>query len=261
MSNVFYWIFIFLLFGFIIILILTGFFFLANAIKKKMKNMAVLGFGVIAIPIGFIGNFLFNLGHIFQEYFVFIGFVSAVVFTNMTFYKGRMKKANVILIIVIILGITQIVLFHMFPETQLKRNFYFYLRNFLDLPYVLLVFNWFSYSFYSAYKRLEDKDIEPWVKARYKMLAISSLFMSFHTIPEFFQPENVFWGGPSHPISLLIFGILAVMAIIYGIIYSISWFMPKWLKGYFNRNYHREIDREYTEEELMNLIKNELNQA
>ena len=254
----FYWIFIFLLFGFIVILILTGFFFLANAIKKKMKNMAVLGFGVIAIPIGFIGNFFFNLGHIFQEYFVCIGFVSAVVFTNMTFYKGKMKKANILLILVIILGIIQIVLFHMFPETKLKRNFYYYLVVSLDLPYVLLVYNWFAYSFYSAYKRLKDQDIEPWIKARYKMLAISSFFMSFHTIPEFFQPENVLWGDPSQPLSLLIYGILAVMVIIYGIIFSLSWFMPKRLKRYFNRNYQREIDKEYTEDELMNLIKNQI---
>ena len=49
--------------------------------------MAVLGIGVIAIPIGFIGNFAFNWGSLFQEYFVFIGFISAVIFTNITFYK------------------------------------------------------------------------------------------------------------------------------------------------------------------------------
>ena len=101
---------------FILILILTGIFFLINAIKKKMKNMAVLGFGVIAIPIGFIGNFLFNLGNLFQEYFVFFGFVSAIIFTNMTFYKGWIKKANIILIFVIILGIIQIMFYSMISE-------------------------------------------------------------------------------------------------------------------------------------------------
>jgi hypothetical protein len=244
--------------GFILILILTGIFFLVNAIKKKMKNMAVLGFGVIAIPIGFIGNIFFNLGGIFQETMICIGFILAVLFTNMTFYRSQMKKAYFILIIVVILGIIQIIILYLYEPFFIQRGFHHYLRRSLDLPFVLLVYNWFSYSFYRAYKRLKNQDIEPWIKARYKMLAISSFFMSFHSIPEFFLPKDVLWGDPSHPVSLIIFGIVAVMTIVYGIIFSLSWFMPKWLKRYFNRNYQREIDKEYTEDELMNLIKNQL---
>ncbi|TFG15661.1 MAG: hypothetical protein EU535_01675 [Promethearchaeota archaeon] len=241
-------------------LTLTGIFFLINAIKKKMKNMAILGIGLIAIPIGFIGNFVFRFGPIFQEYFVFIGFVCGVIFINMTFYKRQMKRANLILLIVIILGITQIILFHLVYPIEINRGYEYYLRVSLDLPYVLLVYNWFAFSFYSAYKRLKDQDIEPWIKVRYKMLAISSFLMSFHSIPEFFQPKNIRWGNPNDPISLVIFGILAVMAICYGFMFSLSWFMPKKLKRYFNKGYQREIDKEYTEEELMNMIKKQLTQ-
>jgi hypothetical protein len=223
-----------------------------------MLNMAVLGIGVIAIPIGFIGNFLFNLGSLFQEYFVFIGFVSAVIFTNMTFYKGWRKKALIVLIFVIILGIIQIILYTVIKDILITRDIYYYLRVSLDLPYTLLVYNWFAYSFYSAYNRLKNQNIEPWIKLRYKMLAFASLFMSFHSIPEFFLPEDVLWGDPNNLASLVIFGTLAIMAIIYGIIFSWMWFMPKWFRNYLNRTHKREPDKEYTEEELMNLIKDQL---
>ncbi|TFG03146.1 MAG: hypothetical protein EU539_12530, partial [Promethearchaeota archaeon] len=242
-----------LLFGFILMLILTGLFFLYKAFQNRLKNMAILGIGTIAFPIGFIGNFVLNLGSIFQEYFVFIGLISVVIFTNMTFYKGQMKKANIILIIVIILGIIQIIMFHLYYPIEVKRNIYYYLRVSLDLPYVFLVFNWLAYSCYLAFERLKEQDIEPWIKARYKLLAISSFILSLHSIPEFFQPKNIRWGNPSDHISLAIFGITAVMAIVYAIIFSISWFMPKPIKNYFNKDYKTDIEKEYTEEELMEL--------
>ena len=224
-----------------------------------MKNLMILGIGFIAVPIGFIGNFIFKLTPIFQEYFVFIGFVSAVLFTNMTFYKNHMKKANLILVIAIILGIIQIILFLMFNEIEIKRNFQYFLRVSLDLPYVFVVFNWLGFSCYSAYLRLKDQDIEPWIKVRYKLIAISSIIFSLHSIPEFFQPRDIRWGNPNDPISLIIFGITAVMAITYAIGFALSWFMPKWLKRYFNKGYERSIEKEYSEEELMNLIKSQLN--
>jgi hypothetical protein len=238
---------------------MTGIFFLVKGKQNNMKNLMVLGIGFIAIPVGFVGRFVFNLTPIFQEYFVFIGFVSLVIFTNLTFYKNRMKKANLILVIVIILGIVQLILFHMFYEIEINRDFEYYLRVSLDLPYNLLVFNWLAYSCYSAYKRLIDQDIEPWIKFRYKLIAIFSFILSFINVPEFFQPENVRWGTPSDPISLIIFGITAIMAIIYAIGFSLSWFMPKWLRNYYNKGYKRELEKEYTEDELMSLIKNQIN--
>lgn len=238
---------------------MTGIFFLVKGKQNKMKNLMVLGIGFIALPIGFIGRFIFNFNSIFQEYFVFIGFISLVIFTNMTFYKNRMKKAILVVVTVIILGIIQIVLFHMFYEIEIKRNFQYFLRVSLDLPYVLLVFNWLAYSCYRAYNRLKDQDIEPWIKARYKLIAFSSLILSLHSIPEFFQPKDIRWGNPSDPISLIIFGITAVIGITYAIGFAISWFMPKWLKKYFNKGYERSIEKEYSEDELMDLIKNQLN--
>jgi hypothetical protein len=239
-------------------LFLTGIFFLVKAKQNKMKNLAILGISFISIPIGFIGHFIFKLTSIFQEYFVFLGFSLFVLFTNLTFYKNQMKKANLVLILVIILGITQILFFHMFYAIEIKRNLQYYLRVSLDLPYTLLVFNWLAYSCYSTYIRIKKQNIEPWIKTRYKLLAISSFIMSFHNIPEFFQPKDIRWGNPNDPISLAIFGITAIMAIVYVTIFAISWFMPKRLKNYLNKGYKLEREKEYTEDELIELIKNQL---
>ncbi|MBD3255315.1 MAG: hypothetical protein GF383_09495 [Candidatus Lokiarchaeota archaeon] len=236
-----------------------GTLFLIYAIRNKFLNMGLLGCGFNSVLIGFVGNFLFRQGPVFQEIFVYIGYVLVVIFVNITFYRGHMKKAHIVLIAVIILGMIQIFLICTFSPLGLKRGVYYYFRISLDLIYVFLVFNWFAYSFYNAYNRLKDQDIEPWIKTRYKMLAIASFIMSFHTFPEFFQPKNVPWGDPSNPNSLIIFGTLAIMGMLYSVIFAISWLMPKSLKNYINKGYKIKIDEEYSEVELMNLIKKQLN--
>lgn len=224
-----------------------------------MTNLLVLAISFLSVAIGFIGNFVFKLTGVFQEYFIFIGFVSFVYFTNMTFHRNKMKVGNLVLILVIILGIIQLVLFNLYSSIEIKRGFHYYLRVSLDFPYTFIVFNWLTISCYSAYNRLKKIDIEPWIKVRYKLIAISSFILSFHNIPEFFQPKNIRWGNPSDPISLIIFGITTILMMVYAIMFSISWFMPKWLKKYFNKDYKSPIEKEYSEEELMNLIKEQIN--
>ena len=105
-----FWIFAILLILFIVSLLSVGIFFLIKGNHNKMKNLIIIGIGFIAIVIGFIGNFVFNLTPAFQEVFVFIGFVLLVVSTNMTFYKGRKSKAKIVLIITVIFGAIQLIL-------------------------------------------------------------------------------------------------------------------------------------------------------
>lgn len=251
-------IFLILFLGFISILIVIGIIFIIKAIQKKMSNLLFLGIAFIGPPMGLIFYFVLGFIRIYQEFFIFIGFVCGVIFTNLTFYKDRMKKANFVLIIVIILGLIQILLFHLYGFIEGARTYHYYVRVSLDLPYILLSFNWLAYSCYTAYKRLEDQNIEPWIKMRYKLLAISSFIMSFHNIPEFFQPKNTPWGHADNLISIIIFGIAVIMSMVYVIIACLSWFMPNRLKNYFNGDFIREDDKEYNEDELMDLIKRQL---
>jgi len=250
-----FWIFAILLILFIVSLLVVGIFFLIKGNQNKMKNLVVIGIGFIAMVIGFIGSFVFNLGFAFQEVFVFIGFVLLVVFTNMTFYKGRKSKAKVALIVTVILGSIQLIL--MTLHIYFSINTY-YLRVTLDVPYTFLVFNWMAWSSYSAYQKIKNKNIQPWIKVRYKLVALVSFILSFNNIPEYFQPTGTQWGDPDNIISLAVFGTTAVISVIFAIGFGVAWLMPNRLKEFFNRNYQLLDEKEYTEEELMNLIREQL---
>ncbi|MFX0058075.1 MAG: hypothetical protein ACFE85_16325 [Candidatus Hodarchaeota archaeon] len=235
--------------------LIVGFFFLIRGIQKKMNNLVVIAIGFVALPIGFIGNFLLNFGFLFQEFLVFFGFTLTVIFTNMTFHKNRKSYPNLILAFAVILGIIQII-FHAIA-TFTPFNFY-YERVLLDVPYTLLIFNWLSGSSYSAYKLLKNQDIEPWIKVRYKKVAIFSFILSFHNIPEFFQPVGTLWGDYDNAISLIVFGITAILAVAFSLGFACAWIMPNWLKRQFNKDYHPPKDIELSEEDLINLIKKQL---
>jgi hypothetical protein len=239
-----FWIFAILLILFIVSLLSVGIFFLIKGNRNKMKNLIVIGIGFIAMVIGFIGSFVFSLGFAFQEVFVFIGFVLLVIFTNMTFYKGRKSKAKVVLIVTVILGIIQLIL--MTLHIYFSINTY-YFRVTLDVPYTFLVFNWMAWSSYSAYQKIKNK-----------LVAFVSFILSFNNIPEYFQPKGTTWGDPDNIISLAVFGTTAIISVIFAFGFSLAWMMPNRFKKFFNRNYQLLDEKEYTEEELMNLIREQL---
>ncbi len=235
-------------------MVIVGFFLIYKGIQNRMKNLRLVGYGYITLVIGIIGNLVFNLGPLFQEFFVFAAFLLTVIFTNRTFYKSKKKIANYILIVVIILGIIQF--FYYLIEVPTAVLIYIWIA--LDTPYTLVVFNWLAWSSYSAYKALKKHDIQPWIKVRYKMIAIFSFILSFHNIPEFFQPLNVGWGDPSNIASLAVFGATAILAAIFSIGFAFAWIMPKKIKDYYNRHYKSLEDLEINEKDLLDQLRDEL---
>ncbi|NVM16964.1 MAG: hypothetical protein HWN80_04560 [Candidatus Lokiarchaeota archaeon] len=249
-----------ILFGiFIITLAAMGIFLLVKGVKNKMVNIILGSVGFISLPIGFVGNFVFQLGPIFQEAIIIISFILTVIFTNLTFYKNKGFLSKIALCTVILLGIIQLGFFLVSVYGVWTLNLY-YLRVALDFPYTFIVFNWLSYSSYTAYRRVKTQEIEPWIKVRYQMLAFFSLIFSFHNIPEFFQPPGTMWGDPSNIESLIVFGCTAILVVIFSLGFSIAWFMPNRLKQFLNRNYQATEEKEFQEKDLLDLIKKELEQ-
>ncbi len=179
-----------------------------------------------------------------------------IIFTNLTFYKNRNSHAKLVLITVIIISILMIYLqtLLMIKRTPLIH----YLRYAIQIPYHFLVFNWLGFSSLQAYKRIKNQDIEPWIKARYKLVFIFSFIMSLSSITQFFRPYDIAFGDPTNVISLILFGITSIIAITCGIGFTLAWVMPNWLKRYLNRNYQPLEEKVFSEEELMNLIRKEL---
>jgi hypothetical protein len=225
---------------------------MVKGIKNKNKSLILASLGFLSISIGFIGSFLLNLGSLYLEICVLIGYVLTVLFTNTSFYKDTKSKAKLVLLCVIILGLIQI------PFFILNINQLYYIRVALDVPYTLLVFNWLAFSSYSVYKRIKIEKIQPWIIIRYKLIFIFSFILSLNNIPEFFQPSGTIWGDPTNIVSLMVFGAMATIVIIFSIGFSLAWFMPISLKKYFNRNYAPVDEESLSEEELTIILKNQL---
>ena len=232
-SEIIYFLFIVLFLLFIITLMITGIFLLIRAYQLKMKNLIYLGTGFILIPIGFIGSVIIvdSWSIFFEELLVSSGFILGTCFTNLTFYKTRKSPGRLILIAVITLALIQIG-FSILKAIE-KTPFNFYLSAAFDLVFTVLTFNWISWSSYSAYKRIRDKEIMPWIKVRYKIIAFSSFILSLHVIPEFFTPWNMDFIHQNN----FAFGITAIMAIIFAVGMFLAWIMPNWFKNYLNKGY------------------------
>jgi hypothetical protein len=222
-----------------------------------MVNIILGGIAFVSLPIGFIGYFIFQLDPLFQELTIVSSFILTVIFTNMTFYKNQGLQSKIVLCTVTILGCIQLWFFliSIFGDWNV---YLYYMRVTLDFLYTFIVFNWLSFSAYSAYKLVRSLNIDPWIKFRYKLLAIFSFVFSFHSVPEFFQPQGTMWGDPSNLTSLAVFGSTAILVVIFSLGFLIAWFMPEWLKKRINKNYQAIEDKEFQEKELLDLIKKEL---
>ena len=252
--EIIYYLFLILFLLFIITLLMTGIFLLIRAHQLKMRNLVYLGIGFIFIPIGFIGNVLIEAswGIFFEEIFVSTGFILGTIFTNLTFHKIRKSPGRIILFLVIIFAIIQIG-FSILKSMQ-KTPLIFYLSGVFDLIFTILTFDWMAWSSYSAYRRIYDKEIMPWIKVRYKIIALSSFILSLHVIPELFTPWYMEFINQNN----FAFGITAIMAIVFAVGMFLTWIMPDWFKDYLNKGYKQIEDKEFTDEELMNIVKQEL---
>lgn len=257
--EILYSLFLTFFFVFIGTLFVVGLFLLYRAILTKLNNLIYMGLAFILIAFGIVSNLIFSLGDIFQQCFILVSYVLVIIFVNMTFHKNRNTHSKFILIFVASLGIVVILLrvLRVIENTPLN----YYLNVSLDVVYNLLTFNWMAYSSYSAYKLIKSQNIQPWIKIRYKMISIFSFILSLNVIPQLFQPWDIMWGDPSNTISLLVFGAMASNTIFFSIGFSLAWIMPQGLKKIINKDYQSIEEESFSEEELINLIKRELDKG
>ena len=249
---------IFMLLFFVLVSII-GLFLLIRGYQRKLNNIIIMGVAFLAMTIGFLMQFLIKeYGFLIREILRLIGFTFIIVFTKMTFYKQKSPLSKFILKIGILLAINQFI-FQLFVDFITPDNrFIHYTKIALDLPFNLLVFNWMAFAAYSSYIKLRDEQIAPWIKTRYKLIAYSSFIMSFHSIPEFFQPFDTPMGDPSNLTSLIVLGFISTISLIFVVFFGLAWIMPNWLKNVLNRDYTPIEEESYSENELMELIKNQL---
>ena len=239
---------------------IVGIFFIYKAFQKKARNFYYIGATWLFFAIGQIMNQLFAVPVEIYTIFTKFGFLLAVPFTNITFHKGR-KSFLPILILIFAIGLTIITWY--FDSIRYNSEMFYYLSRSFDFVQFSIIANWLAITCYLAYKNIRKLKIAPWIKVRYRLVYISSPLFSLVYLLLIFYPFNLEFGNISTPQSFLIYSITSIITLAYGLLFTSAWIMPKRLKNYFNRkgDYTATEDKEYSEDELIELIKRELDRG
>ena len=239
---------------------IVGIFFIYKAFQKKANNFYYIGATWLLFAIGQVMNQVFNFPVEIYTIFTKFGFFLGVPFTNITFHKER-KSFVPKFILIFSLGFTIITWY--FDSFRYSSEMFYYLSRSFDFIHFSIVTDWLAISCFLAYKNIKKLRIAPWIKVRYKLVYISSPLFSLVYLLLIFYPFDLKFGDISTPKSFFIYSITSVTILAYGILFTLAWLMPKQLKDYFNRkgNYITTEDKEFTDDELIDLIKRELDRG
>jgi len=225
---------------------------------RKLKNKNLIELGVIfiilsvanlstliddlAIP-GLVASIFFNLS-------TNIGLIIAIHWVDRVFYMNRKSPYKVLMGIIIPMAITNVLLSALNTYVFLAPNDIIAVISAILFGGVITIFGgWYFISAREAYRKLRsNKNVEPWIKMRFKTIMLYSMCFLLMGIS--------FALGPLVPIEIatgitvplfLIFITLLVEAIGE----FLAWYMPDKLKNYYNRGFIVEETKELSEEEIM----------
>ena len=235
----------------------TGFFLLYRMFKTKLFNLFGLGLFFILYGTQLLGEFIpFGVFRIFipQLCLLFL-----IIFIKYTFYKDSKSRLPALQILFFfILRILEIVYIINFDfQIPLKTSigvglipiFYSYIII-LALEISLPMF-WLGYKALDTYHNFKPYDIEPWVKKRYQLIAISSFFLGSSSYANFLIPYE----GGYEAVNPVLFLLIASALLIFSFGNLIAWVMPSAFKKYFNRGYQPKEEEILSEKELKEKIK------
>ncbi len=236
-------------------ILVVGTFLIIRAYQIEARNIYIVGVAWIIYFCGQLLNQLLHLHVVIYVLFLRVSYILLVIFTNLTFYRGRRSiLPKLILIFAIISGIVG---WYFSSIRDISQTTYILSRA-IDFIHASICFNWLGFSCFSAYKNFKNIDIAPWIKVRYKLTYLSSPIIPLTYLILMFHPYDLPFGDISTTQSLIVYGLISILVLIYGLVFSLAWIMPNRLKKYLNRNYHPVEEKEYSEEELMHLIKEQI---
>jgi len=247
----------------IVIQLIVAIFLLNKMIKTKAYNILPLSlfFIINSIRIIFYGFF----PSLLILYLILIQFpnISLLIFTKLTFFKYKKSPFKIFLIILIIVRSIDFIIRLSFQisipmTTSLDESnlIYYYYILFSITTSFLLSHLWLGIVALKYYYSIISINIEPWIKKRYQLIGLSSIIYSFSIFIYYFIPYNVV--GPFSFPNIIYGYILVGFTIFYSLSAFLGWVMPKRLKESFNKDFKRVHDKDYTENELMEMINKEL---
>ncbi|MFW9939193.1 MAG: hypothetical protein ACFFD5_16230 [Candidatus Thorarchaeota archaeon] len=247
----------------IVLQLIVAAFLLVKMIKTKRYNLTplILFFIISSIKIMFLTIF----PSLLIIFLIIIQFpnILLLIFTKLTFFKYKRSPFKILLLILIIVRSIDFIIRLIFkisiPMTYYldKSNliYYFYILFSITISYLFSHF-WLGIVASKYYNSIKLVNIEPWVKKRYQLIGIGSIIYTFSIFLYYFMPYNVI-GAFAYPNIIYSYIILA-FTIFYSIFMYIAWVMPKCLKRFYNKNFDMPSDKEYSENELIEIINKEL---
>ncbi|MBN1802496.1 MAG: hypothetical protein JW891_13375 [Candidatus Lokiarchaeota archaeon] len=235
-------------------LLLMGIIITIRSYRLKLNNLCFFGLAAISNVVSQVGNIFLKLDVFFESIFVSLAIFLFLIFTHLTFYKERHIKTARIVLIVGVINYFSICYFG-FIYAYIPSFVEFYLYLFQIFIERLIVFGWTSYSACIAYKKIRNRSIQPWIKSRYKILAISSFIMVIQPLSLFFIPYGSTYGDPSPLSSLIVFGVSVIMTLIFVFGIYVAMVMPKRIRNYLNRDYGPSEIFKLADKEITEMIK------
>ena len=246
----------------IILQLIVAIFLSIKMIKTKRYNLLPL---LLFFLLNSFRIIFFLLSSLLIVYLVIIQFgnVLLVIFVKLTFFKGRKSPFTFFLIGLIVVRIFDLFIRLNFqisiPMTYVldESNLIFYYYILFSITYSFLISHfWLGYVALKYYNSIKSASIEPWIKRRYQIIGLGSLIYGLSIFIYYLIPYNV-TGTFSFPNIIYTYTIL-VFTLYYSLSMFIAWIMPNWLKKRFNKGFKLIKDEEYSENELLDLIQQQL---
>jgi len=239
--------------------LITGTFLLFRTIKIKQLNLIPLVLFFFLNPLEILLILLVGSSIVVNM----LSNIALIFFTKFTFFRDRKSIFMYLLVSLIIIKIIDIIL-KLYVPFSLPLSFvitpskvpYFYLYLSLTSLSILLSYPWLGLTALRYYYSIKTRDIEPWIKIRYKLIGYSSLIITVNAILYLLVPINTYdW----EQLNSFIIGLLITIdTTIFSIANLFAWVIPKILKSYFNRHYQGDIEEDLTEDEIMNKVRQDL---
>lgn len=240
----------------LILFLYTGLMLMHRGIKNKQNNFVLLGLSYILMCLLY-SVLLLSPNWFLNDLLTLIQYILALLFIRNTFYKGRRSHFKVLIILLIVswLPIAYLSLnIHILSTFEMTFMRKLLTRLFQNLI-TILVFGWLGFSSISAMKSLENKDIEPWILKRMKIVGYSSFVVMLSHLPDLLNLNpDVGYLDFQVPITQVIFYLQLGILMFFMLSQFLAWTMPKKLKDYLNRNFEPksgESIKDITEDEVL----------
>ncbi|MFX1445490.1 MAG: hypothetical protein ACFFHV_18900 [Promethearchaeota archaeon] len=252
----------------IVLQLIVGAFLSYKMFKTKQYNLIPL---ILFFVINSVRLFVYQFTPYLIIYLILIQFpnILLLIFIKTTFFKDKKSPFKFFLIILIIVRTIDLLIRLQYGITIPMRYplrsshliFYYYILFSITIAF-LLSHLWLGLVSIRYYKSIQSINIEPWIKKRYQIIGIASITYSLSIFLYYFFPyDEAIKLTITHQnpfISLLIL-LITGFTIFYSLCMFFAWVMPNRLKSHFNKDFQSISDKEFEENELLELIKKELN--